>query len=146
MQMTSTELAPMEAFQERILKKVRNDIADLLPEEAIKAMFDKALESVFFQGNPEIKDQWGHLKQRAEPSWFVAEIARQAEPIVKAYVEKHMEQFKPQIEEEIKKFLKAENLMMIAVGTMTQVSGAQLMNNLGPLAQQIAMHINQHNR
>lgn len=134
---------PMKTFQERVLNKVRTDIADMLPEEAIKSMFDKALEDVFFKEIPEVRDQWGHLKQGAKRSWFAEEVCRQAEPLVKEYVAKHMEQFLPQLDQTVKDFLKAENLMMIAVGTMTQVSNQQMTNNLGALAQQIAMHIRQ---
>jgi hypothetical protein len=131
----------MKDFQERVLKKVRDDIANLLPEEAIKAMFDQALESIFFKDIPEIRDNWGNIKQGSKQSWFVQEISRQAEPIVKEYVKKHMEQFHPTIEKAIKEFLSAESLTLIAVGTMAQVSNNQMQNNIEQLAIRIADRI-----
>lgn len=131
---------PMKTFQERVLNKVRTDIADMLPEEAIKAMFDKALETVFFKGKEPVVDNWGKVVRKAEPSWFAEEVAKQAEPIVKAYIEKHIEQVRPQIEADIKEFLSAQNLTLLTVAAMQRAT----MNDMSMIADQIIGRMKQN--
>lgn len=134
---------PMKTFQERVLNKVRTDIADMLPEEAIKSMFDQAIQSIFFKEIPARTDSYGRVDKAAQPSWFVQEIVKQAEPLLKAHIESRMKEFEPQIQQAVKDFIKAENIAIIIGGTMSQVAHRQAYSDLDQLAGRIAMHIKQ---
>lgn len=134
---------PMKTFQERVLNKVRTDIADMLPEEAIKSMFDQAIQSIFFKEIPPKTDSYGRISTPAQPSWFVQEVTRQAEPLLKAHIAERMKEFEPQIQQAVKDFIKTESIAIIIGGTMSQVAHRQAFQDLDQLAGNIARHIKQ---
>ena len=114
----SNELTPIQTFQERITEKIRKDIGELLPEEAIKALFDKAIADTFFTP----KDGYG----REQPSWFTREIIKVAEPILNKAVAEYVESHKEVIQAAISQYLTGQNITLLTVAAMGRVTQDQI--------------------
>lgn len=112
------EADPMQQFQQKVIDKIRDDIAQMLPEDVIQGLFEKALNQAFFE--PQKIEQgsgWG-AKTVEKPSWFLTALTEQAKPILEKQIKEIVDRKKPEIEEAIKKFVEEQNLMLIALSAM----------------------------
>lgn len=113
---------PMKDFQEKVSKKVREDIANLLPEEAIKALFDKAIDDIFFKATPELRNSYNNVTQKAEPSWFHKALVESAKPLIEAEIKRRVDEFKPEIEAVVKEHLTQQQLILTSASVVTKLT------------------------
>ena len=55
--MSNNNLTPMQSFEEKVKERLTKDIGDLIPDEALVAMIERATEDCFFKDK---KKQSGH--------------------------------------------------------------------------------------
>jgi hypothetical protein len=106
---------PMKEFRERVAAKLREDIGAMLPDEALAAMVQQAVRDQFFKPRT-IKD--GHFHERIEPSWFVAEVTKSAEPVIKAIIEAYVKENHDVIEKAVKEFLDEKYMAFVAFAAL----------------------------
>ena len=80
---SGTELAPQEAFQDKLCQRLRADIGDLLPDEALKKLVDETIQRTFFT---KAKGEYG----RTEDSWFEKEVKSLMKPLLEAQIQDYM--------------------------------------------------------
>ena len=127
---------PMREFQEKIVAKVREDIAKMLPKEAIEQLVQRAVDEAFFKDR-EHKDGYGHVSR--EPSYFVEAIAEAAEPLMKASIERFIIARSDIIDKALEKFLDEKSLMVLALAVMQNHIRVDMSN----FAIEVANHIKQ---
>lgn len=66
----STSLTPQQTFQSKIEERIRTDIGELIPDEALAEIVERAMQKAFFEGRP-IVDHWGSKTGRSDHPWFV---------------------------------------------------------------------------
>lgn len=79
----SKELAPQELFQDKLCQRLRADIGDLLPDEALKKLVDETIQRTFFTRG---SGQYG----RTEDSWFEKEVKSLMKPLLEAQIQEYM--------------------------------------------------------
>lgn len=93
---------PQQQFEEAIKNRIRADIGDLIPDEVLAGLVEKAIQSMFFTKKVE-KKQYGN--DIHYPSWFEDEIERcirgQIQKTVEAYFEKHGDKISQAVSEEL---------------------------------------------
>lgn len=112
-------LAPMEQFQEKLRKKIRDDFAEMLPEEVLDQLQKKAIEDAFFKERKVTVPSDGswNSKDRTEVRQpLVQEIAREcAEEAYKAAILVWFKEHEEEILEKFDDFISmsfGENLLM----------------------------------
>lgn len=115
---------PMTAFREKVLEKLRADIGAMMPDEALAGMVKEAVEGEFFKRRKST-DGYGRVVED-KPSWFVEEVAKLGQPIIKDHVTAWLAENKPVLEQAIKDFLADQNLMLLAMAALQQASHQQL--------------------
>lgn len=110
---------PMAEFQAQLQERVRNDIRDLLPADAVAALVQRAIDDEFFKPRQVQDGSWGS-RTKEVPSFFVEEVVKAAKPIIEAAVAKFVAEHPEAIEKVIKDFLDTDKL---AVATATQLTG-----------------------
>jgi hypothetical protein len=111
---------PMAEFQQKLRERVRNDIRELLPEEAIAALVQKAVNDEFFEKRM-VRDGSGwNERQVQRPSLFVEAVIEAAKPIIAEEVRKFIAGRPETVEAVIVDFLDANKL---AVATAQQLTG-----------------------
>lgn len=111
---------PMAEFQDKLRARVREDIRDLLPEGAVSALVQKAVEDEFFKPRIIVVQGYGS-RDREAPSWFVEEVVKAAEPIIKAAVEKCIADHPAAVQKAIDDFLGPNMLAVVATQHMTSM-------------------------
>jgi hypothetical protein len=127
-----TQLTPMQTFEEKVKARLKETIADMLPDEALAGLVQKAVDEQFFKRR-QIKDDYGRIKSES-PSWFVQEVARLAEPLIKEHVAAAFAGRKSEIEDAIKQFVSDQNLMLIMFAYLSR----QTEQSVYALGQEIA--------
>lgn len=122
----------MKDFQQKVMDKIREDIGKLLPEEVVQALFQKALDQEFFTPRTVKSDSYGRTEQK--PSWFAEAIAKEATTLLQAETTAFFEKNKPLIQEQIKKFLEQQNLLIMTMTCLTHHTREDLRNGLQSLA------------
>jgi len=84
--MMPTELTPQETFEQKIRERVRADIGELLPDEALKALIVKAIEKIFFERPLE---RFGTPTQY---SWFETEVKNMLRERIREAVQAHFKE------------------------------------------------------
>lgn len=59
-----------QSFEDKIKERLKKDIGDLIPDEALKTMVDKAIQDIFFKETVETS---GYHSTKT-PSWFHQEV------------------------------------------------------------------------
>jgi hypothetical protein len=118
----SNELTPLQAFQERVSEKIRKDIGEMLPEDVVKALFDKAVDETFFK--PRTISSGYDRKEL--PSWFIEEITKAGKPILEKAIVDYVETHKEVIQTAISQFLTAQNITLLTVAAMNQGTQNQI--------------------
>jgi hypothetical protein len=72
-----------KVFQEKLIGRIREDIRDLMPEEVITGLIERAIQEEFFK--PRLVED-GRWDKRYKPSEFVEEVIKAAQPILQAAV------------------------------------------------------------
>lgn len=67
--MMSTELTPQQSFQSKMEERIRKDIGELMPDDALADIVTKAIEKAFFQS--EIIPGGPYNRDTTEPPWMV---------------------------------------------------------------------------
>lgn len=115
---------PMEEFRQRVLEKLRADIGAMLPDEALTGLVQQAVKEQFF-AERKLTDSYGRVTD-SKPSWFVEEVAKLGEPIIREHIRHWMADNHALIDEAIKKFLADQNLMLLMVGAMQSATTSQI--------------------
>lgn len=93
------EIATQESFQDKMFKRIRDSMGDLMSNDDLKKIVDSAMEKAFFEKRV---DRSGyHTKE--EPPYFVEliknEMSKKVELAAKEYLETHQEEVKKAIDE-----------------------------------------------
>ena len=96
-----TELTPQQAFQEKILDRMREDIGDMMPKEALAEMIQQAAQKVFFE--PRVDNSGYHTKTL--PSWFEVEVGKLLTAEVTKAVQDYIEKDRANLERTVKSVL-----------------------------------------
>jgi len=115
---------PMTNFRERIAEKLRADIGAMLPDDALIAMVRQAVENEFFKERT-VDDGQYHTK--TAPSWFVTEVTKAAEPILREMLAHYIKENRPVIEKALADFLSHETLLLMTFGALREATQQDLM-------------------
>ena len=117
----SEELAPpdpMQAFQERVKEKLRDDIAGMLPDEALAQLVQRAVDEEFFKKRT-VKVGGAYSSATEErPSWFVQEVTKVAKPLLEAMVRDYVAEHTEVIKKAVDEFLSSQNLLLLTFAVM----------------------------
>lgn len=114
-QLPASNIDPMKQFRERVLEKLRTDIGSMLPDEALAGLVQQAVQDQFF-AERRVPQSYGPDKKY--PSWFVEEVGKLAEPIIKEYLNAWLSDNHSTIEGAVKEFLSSQNLMLLMLAAM----------------------------
>lgn len=130
---------PMAEFKAKLEAKVREDIAELLPETAVAELVKKAVEDVFFAPRVEVENRGSYHERRIEkPSWFIEAVAKEAKPLLDAAVNKFVAEHQVEIDKAVAEYLTPQNLTVLAVGSLSR----EISIALGNLNESIMQHFN----
>lgn len=107
---------PMAEFKAKLGERVREDIRNLLPEDAVSALVQEAVRETFFKPR-RIDEGYGRFKET--PSWFVEEVAEVAKPLLQKAVGEYVAANKATIETALAAYLSPQNLTLLAVGSLS---------------------------
>ena len=128
--MSDTKLAihtvPLEVFREKLQKRVREDIADLLPEDAVASLVQKAVEDTFFKTRRRNDGSEYNPRWVESPSWFVEAVAKEAKPILERTVAAYIKEHEAEVQKAVSEYLTPQNLTVLAVGTLSANISAAL--------------------
>lgn len=87
---TAPTQTPMEAFQEKLKAKMRDDIASLLPDDVVASMVQKVINDEFFakktvRTNP---NSWNDHSTKELPTPFQEAVMIAAKPIIDDHVKR----------------------------------------------------------
>lgn len=106
--MTSTTITPMQTFQERVKEKLRDTIADLLPDEALQELVKRVIDEEFFTKRRIPGQGWG-AQDIIKPSQFQEMVLEAAKPIIQDLVKQTLrdnaEKVQASLDESVKKGL-----------------------------------------
>lgn len=105
---------PMKTFQDRVEKKIREDIAATLPDEVIESLIKKAVDDTFFKERV-IKPSDIYGRETKGPSWFIEAVVKAAKPILEAKVEEYIKTHQDLIDAALADFFSPANLTLFAV-------------------------------
>lgn len=114
----ATRQDPMADFQQKLQQRVREDIRELLPADAVAALVQKAVEKEFFEPR-RIPQRYG--SDEIQPSWFVAEVVKAAQPVIAEAVKKCIADNPACVERAIAEFLDQNRLAVVATQHMTSM-------------------------
>ena len=118
--MTSRELAPMEAFQERVKNRLRDDIGELLPDEALAEMVQRVVEEEFFKKRTDRVGPTYSAKTIEKPTWFQELVVEAAKPVIEAKILQFLSDNRAEIDRQIKETIE-RGAMSLAVYTFDSV-------------------------
>ncbi len=96
--MTDKQIAPMQAFMDKVKDRLKNDVAELIPEEVLQEMINRVIEEQFFKKKVKETDYSGRAVSY-EDSGFVAMVKEAIEPILKKRVEQFVAENADKVEE-----------------------------------------------
>lgn len=118
------KLDPMADFQAKLQERVRDDIRNLLPEEAVAALVKKAVEDEFFKPQTVLVNSW---ETKEVPSKFMAAVVDAAKPIIAEAVAKVVSEHPAAVEKAIKDFLDENRLTIATTDRMTRMLSDMIM-------------------
>lgn len=135
----ATNKNPMEEFQDRVKDKLKADIGSMLPDEVLQQLTQRAVDEQFFkerrQPNPR-----GYGSDVPRPSWFVEEVAKIAEPIIRQHIEHFIETHKQDIEAAIEQYISEQNLTLTASTMIASQMSSYMYSNVDMIVQAIMNH------
>jgi len=109
----NTELTPMQTFEEQVKERLKTDIADLLPDEALSGLIEKSINEMFFK--PRITGN--SFNERREPSWFNQAVETAVKARLSGLLTKHLADHQKDIDAKIEASIVRS--MPAAVETLT---------------------------
>lgn len=106
----ANELTPMATFEEKVKGRLKETIADMLPDEVLTSLVQRVMEEQFFTEKV-TTDRNGYRK--VDPPWFAVEVMKLAEPILQKHIEAAFAAHKDKIEEAVKAFVDQQNLALL---------------------------------
>jgi len=97
-----SEVAKPQSFQERMSERIKDSIADLMTDEELKPLVEKAVQQAFFEPQ---KSQRGYHTYM-EPSWFEETVKGLLQDSVTAEVQKQIVAKSDEITAMIEKVIK----------------------------------------
>ncbi len=128
---------PLASFQNKVAKKLRKDIGDMLPDGALAELVQRAVEDQFF--NERVVDRGGFNGREIIPSWFVSEVAKIAEPVIKKHVEKYVADNEATIRKAVDQYLTDANLTLVAIAALQDATRADFIAAMDGIARQLSM-------
>lgn len=123
---------PMMDFQDKVIEKLRSDFGEMLPDEVVDGLVQRAIDEQFFKPI-KVPRQYGEPDER--PSWFVSEITKLGEPILRRMLADYMKKHEGEIKKAIEKFIDQQNLTLLAVVAMQNATR----QDIGELAELIVL-------
>lgn len=119
---SALKIDPMRDFQEKLQARIRDDIAQLLPDDAVADLVKKAVEKTFFE--PRVINE-GYGRQTEHPSWFIEAVTKAAEPAIARAVADRLSENNKHVERVINEFLDQNKLTVLVTQHLTSMlSGA----------------------
>ena len=84
--MSDTQLTPQQSFQQKIEDRLKSDIGDLIPDEALKEMVERAIESMFFKQREDNTDRY---RKVIRPSWFEDTVEKRLHETMQARIDQY---------------------------------------------------------
>ena len=91
------ELAKEPSFEDVIIQKLRKDIGELMPEEALKKIVNIAIERMFFE-----RKQKSTYSSEQNPSWLEAEVSALMKVSISEQVRIYLKEHPEEVEKAIK--------------------------------------------
>lgn len=120
--MSGKQLAPLDAFMDRVKAKLRDDIGSLLPDEAVQAMVEKVINDEFFKPRLEPKPGRGSYSTETieVPAKFAQMVIEAALPVLEKHAMLVAEQHAAEIEAQIKQSVES-GLITMALKSLDNV-------------------------
>lgn len=132
---------PMDEFRERVTEKLKHDIGEMLPDEVLQQLAQRAVDEQFFKEREVVTNVGGwNSKTEKRPSWFVEEVAKIAEPIIRSHIEQFIEAHKADIEAAIDKYISEQNLTLTASTMIASQMSSYMYGNVDMIIQAIMNH------
>ena len=99
----STELTPQQSFQSKMEERIRKDIGELMPDDALADIVSKAVEKAFFEER--LVSGGIYNRDTTEPPWMVSIVKElvetRVESAVKHWIMENEKQVKQMIDTKI---------------------------------------------
>lgn len=87
----NTQVQPAQNFQERMFARIKENMGDLMTDEELKKLLERAVEDAFFKPREEL-DRWG-ARSGTKPPLFVETVQTlmkdRVDAQVKAWLDEH---------------------------------------------------------
>jgi hypothetical protein len=116
----TTELTATQTFENNIKERLVKDIGTLIPDEALTALVNKALEKAFFEPQKGIVGSGYNSRTENKPSVFEQQVKEMIQPLFEAKIKEWCNNNSERIEKELSSFLnsRAEDVFLSAIGSM----------------------------
>lgn len=121
---------PMKEFQDKVTEKLRDNIRDMLPQDVLDTLVNRAVDETFFKDRV-ITGRYGNDDRK--PSWFVEQVTRSAQGYIEAEVNKFIDERKDVIDKALSEFL-SENKLTVAFAT---ILAGKIENSMMSMSSQI---------
>jgi hypothetical protein len=115
--MTSSSLTENKAFAERIFDRIKDGLGDLMTDDELKVLLDRAVNEAFFKPRLEPIDRWSSVTKEI-PSHFVTMtrelMDKQVQQQVNDYFEAHADEIKQKVADVLQQGIGAAVLAAIA--------------------------------
>jgi hypothetical protein len=124
----SNEIAPMQAFTDRLKEGLRDDVAKLMPDEMLSELIEKVVREEFFEGKP-IRDNYSNRVTGIVRPTFHDMIIEAMTPTLQKVAVETAQRLAPEIDKKLREKIEAGVTQVI----MKQVDKAfeMAMNDLG---------------
>ena len=123
------QLTPMETFKEKIISKLKEDITELMPEDALSGLIEQAVQDVFMKRS-------GHHHQNL--SWFEEEVRKQIEPLLQKEVTKFVSSQSKDIKDKTKEILDNQLMSVLVMRAVQDQSSFELQQQIHNLSQKLS--------
>lgn len=122
-----TEVAKPKTIEEALIEKVRQGLGDMVPEDVLKAMVDKALNKILFE---ERRIDNGYGRDQVFSSPFVEEVKKQTASAVTKRIEDVLKAKQDEIEKVALDYIKTEmpNIFARVVAQLLTGQGYHVQN------------------
>ena len=127
---------PMQQFRDRVKEKLKEDIADLLPDDVLAGMVEQAINEEFFKERV-TRNNYGSETGR-EPSWFVQEVVKIATPIIKRAINDYLENHRDIIDKALQDFLTEQNLAAMMFTSLRTATQQDMQNFVNTIAERLS--------
>ncbi len=110
----------LEKFQQRVTERLQTDIGELVPEEVLQAMVQKAIQDTFFKPKRIPDPRARYTSDMIDgPSWFQEAVMNAAKPLVEAEAKRQVDERRADIEQAVKAFAEGHVFEMAIASSIT---------------------------